>query len=266
MLCAYSLIHVVICQQRYLLPRVMHSTEARLSLVAHQKSLLKKLYSTASEVRKTQTETLKTLPPASAPQEDLRYTKCSSIQEVQAIEPDSKELPPPFTLLRITFSTSEGAEAGLPTETIFQSLENQLPWLKESEEGLAYQSELWKCLSTHPHFHAEPDMLSPDTKWSYAVPTAAPPAPLNSALTALRTTMGTLPTLDPNTFTPLLLAVSGLTGYITTQTYSLPLSMSSSSSSSRLAPELEEVKKEIRALKGLVLNRRSFMSTPARQM
>lgn len=56
-------------------------------------------------------------------------------------------------------------------------------------------------------------------------------------------------------------ALSELTGYIATQTYAIPHGMRAPGVGLGvpLTTEEEEVRREIRALKGLVLNRRSFM-------
>ena len=62
-------------------------------------------------------------------------------------------------------------------------------------------------------------------------------------------------------------ALADVTGYITTQTYQLTTRSSMRSfgttsfglnSSTTLSPQEEEVKREIRSLKGLVLNRKTF--------
>lgn len=55
--------------------------------------------------------------------------------------------------------------------------------------------------------------------------------------------------------------LSELTGYIATQTYAIPHGMRAPGVGLGvpLTTEEEEVRREIRALKGLVLNRRSFM-------
>lgn len=146
------------------------------------------------------------------------------------------------------------------TEALFRAIEAKLPWLN-SEDGARYQNDLWQTLSTHPLFnHKE---TSKTSLWSYTPPPPPTPTPLLSSLTALHTS---LPTSRSQTspFQHTLQALSDFTGYITTQIYALP-SISSYrgpglNTGSTLQPEEEEIRKEIRALKGLVLNRRSFMN------
>ena len=75
-----------------------------------------------------------------------------------------------------------------------------------------------------------------------------------------RSTPATPPSTQPK-YQHTFQALSDLTGYITTQTYALPTGFRAPGIGfgAPLTPEEEEVRRDIRALKGLVLNRRSFM-------
>ena len=94
--------------------------------------------------------------------------------------------------------------------------------------------------------------------WSYTPPPPLLPSPLLSSLATLRNSF-LPPRSETNPFQYTLQALSDFTGYITTQLYALP-SISSYrgpgySAGGTLGPNEEELRKEIRALKGLVLNR-----------
>lgn len=121
------------------------------------------------------------------------------------------------------------------------------------------QNYLWQTLTTNPLFSYKD---TPTTSiWSYTPPTPPTPTLLVSSLTALHTSFQT-PHAQTNSFQHTLRALSDFTGYITTQIYALP-SISSYrapgfNTGIALGPGEEELRREIRALKGLVLNRRVF--------
>ena len=118
------------------------------------------------------------------------------------------------------------------------------------------KNDLWQTLSTNPLF-AHKD-TSTKSLWAYARPTPATPTPLLSSLIALRTSLPA-PRSHTDTFQHTLQALSDFTGYITTQLYALPNISSywsvGLSTGTTLGPEEDEMRREIRALKGLVLNR-----------
>lgn len=121
------------------------------------------------------------------------------------------------------------------------------------------QNDLWQTLTTNPLFSYKDTATT--SIWSYAPPTPPTPTPLMSSLTALHSSFPTS-LLHTSPFQQTLGALSDLTGYITTQLYILPgipsYRASGFNAGSMLGPEEEELRKEIRALKGLVLNRRVF--------
>ena len=94
------------------------------------------------------------------------------------------------------------------------------------------------------------------TLWSFAEPPLPPPSGLESALLALKTAMPESVPRNPS-LQKTSEALSDFTGYIASQTYTLPANyhFSATGISTTLSPEEEEVRREIRALKGLVLNR-----------
>lgn len=93
------------------------------------------------------------------------------------------------------------------------------------------------------------------TLFSFNPPEPAPPAPLLSSLLTLK---GALPVgrAENSSLRKTAGALSDVTGFIAAQTYTLPPNYRFSATGySALSPEEEEVRREIRALKGLVLNR-----------
>ena len=83
---------------------------------------------------------------------------------------------------------------------------------------------------------------------------------LSSLKAALRSRLDT-PSVARSATQNTLQTLSDFTGYITTQTYSLGVSTRSTGIgvTTVLGAEEDELRREIRALKGLVLNRRSFL-------
>ena len=140
------------------------------------------------------------------------------------------------------------------------------------------QETLWRTLTTTPLFHPAPISSStsasssdspspppaapptPDTIWTYTPSTPPPEPPLLSSLASLKAALPPPPSAQPK-YQHTYQALSDLTGYIATQTYAIPhgVRVPGVGLGVPLAPEEEEVRREIRALKGLVLNRRSFM-------
>ena len=140
-------------------------------------------------------------------------------------------------------------------------------------------------LDTHPFISssspAQSDSGAPTipstTTYAYNPPPPPPPPASFTALQTLHTTLSSAPTVTSSSASPpsspvlaskfdhTLQALTDLTGYIATQTYagmSIPYGysgygygVSSVTGAASPAPEEEEIRKEIRALKGLVLNR-----------
>ncbi|KAF9226684.1 hypothetical protein BS17DRAFT_775967 [Gyrodon lividus] len=277
----------------YLLPRLTQSYQARLVLRKHQFALIARLTESASALKATQAESFKDLPRPIPVYEDSRYIDCHTIDDLltrtgssEAGSSGSAEDIPDVTILRCGLEelsqTKEGG-SDTSTEELFQYLERKLAWLS-GEGGAARQSKLWIQLSTCPLFISSmpksgasspfpPDHLS-RLLWKYTPPTLSP-TPL--VLTSLANLQAALPrnfkppVTDSKSSTPAvptlsaaqrtLQVLSEFTGYITTQTYSLgtsPIRGVNGVAPSGYPVE-DELRREIRALKGLVLNRRSFL-------
>lgn len=145
------------------------------------------------------------------------------------------------------------------------------------------QNDLWNQLNTCLLFVssvAKPDITNPlpvdhpsRILWKYAPPPLPPTPPLFTSLANLQAALPRsqeavsapsgdrplVPTMSARQRT--LQVLSDFTGYITTQTYSLalPSMRSTNEVASTGNPVEDELRREIRALKGLVLNRRSFL-------
>ena len=130
------------------------------------------------------------------------------------------------------------------------------------------QESLWKTLNDSPLFRpTETGSTSELPRWSYHVPDPAtqPTPPLLPALTRLQSSVAQAVSARPtHRFQHTLQSLIDFTGYLTTKTYALASAMHrlpGITPSSATAIEEEEIRMEIKALKGLVLNRYVF-TTP----
>ena len=135
------------------------------------------------------------------------------------------------------------------------------------------QDRLWETLNTHPS-HFQPSSAATPT-WAYIPPDPASPTQYVTSLDLLskslpanieswtkKTGTGSTKQSWKPKYQHMLQTLTDLTGYLTTQTYTLPSGGFSgfgitgyTTSSSLATPQQEELRKEIRALKGLVLSR-----------
>jgi hypothetical protein len=127
---------------------------------------------------------------------------------------------------------------------------------------------VWQTLTTVPAFTSEqPTQSSQQPTWTYTAPAPSPPTAYVGSITRLRGTLpvsATAETAAPSRFQHTLSSLTDLTGYLTTETYALPYNsggafrppgMHTGGSRAASGGQHEDLKKEIRALKGLVLNR-----------
>ncbi|KAJ7129385.1 hypothetical protein C8R44DRAFT_872660 [Mycena epipterygia] len=262
---------------RILLPRVTETFRARSSLKSHQLSLIRKLNTSLAALKESQAEVAAVLPKPEPHKEPVTFAACLSIDALlEQAKAQQIEIPgiSAISLLRCAISDfRKSSESRNPrTEEVFQVLEGKIPWLV-TPEGAPFEHHLWETLSTCPLF--VPDLSpSPDSTtstvppvsekdiiyWGYAVPVPPPPTPLVQSLAGLS---ASIPKPSPERRSPLqhaLQSMSDFTGYISSQLYApyTPL-VNRFAPGSSLSPVEEDVRKEIRALKGLVLNRRTFM-------
>ncbi|KAJ7094529.1 hypothetical protein B0H15DRAFT_126932 [Mycena belliarum] len=270
---------LVFIYYRMFLPRVTATYIARGSLKSHQLSLIRKLNTSLTALKESQAEVAAVLPRPEPHKEPAPFAACLSIDTLlerakkQEIEVSGI---PAISLLRCAISDfRKGSDSRNPrTEEVFQVMEGKIPWLV-SKEGAPFENHLWDTLSTCPLF--VPDSTpSPDSTsavpvadapaiihWAYVPPAPQAPTALMQSLNSLSASIPKPPSERHSTLQHALQTMSDFTGYISSQIY-VPFASSVSRftpGGGLLGPAEEEVRKEIRALKGLVLNRRSFMPT-----
>ncbi|KAI0720309.1 hypothetical protein C8T65DRAFT_634096 [Cerioporus squamosus] len=247
---------------RFLYPKIAQTYQARLSLRTHRRALLERMTRSLEDLKATQQSTFAVLPQPEAFREPAKYAECHGLEQLAAASNDERD-----------DCLKEGRRA--TSAELFSTLETKLPWI--AEEGAQFEDILWQTLTTTPFFQPAPPPPAstpapsapspspnpaslPDTAWTY---TPSPPPlapPLLISLSSLKAALPPPPSDQPK-FQHTFQALSDLTGYIATQTYALPHTFRAPGLGlgASLLPEEEEVRREIRALKGLVLNRRSFM-------
>lgn len=122
------------------------------------------------------------------------------------------------------------------------------------------QHKLWETLTTSTIFKSLPENTHPsdNVRWTFDPPTPPAPSPLLESLNNLSAALPRDTKTKTTALQHTLQSLSVLTGYISAQVYVpfRPYSASGPSNSGNTPPTpAEELKREIRALKGLVLNR-----------
>lgn len=252
---------------RFFLPRIVRTAASRKGIITHQRKLMERFNDSLKTMKDAQKEDLKDLPRPDPNVEPELYRDCRSVKaallrgEVELVEMANM---PTVTLLRCAIEElrGPGREEELPTtEDIFRVLEGRIPWLL-CEDGLLFEGRLWETLNTCSLF-AESEDAQGLQRWGY-VPTEAPPTP--PILTSLETLTASLTNLPEETENRpcqrTMQTLSDFTGYLSSQVYTpfrTTVAHYGMSSSGNLGPVEEDMRKEIRALKGLVLNRRTFI-------
>ncbi|KAK0206758.1 hypothetical protein DFS33DRAFT_617194 [Desarmillaria ectypa] len=261
---------LVLIYYRFLLPRITHTATARHSIREHHSTLLRNLTASLAALKESQAENLTLLPKPNKFREPSGFSDCRSLKDVLR-ECEEKKLEPfdipPLTLLRCGIQEfgvgKEEAEANPTTEDLFRLMESHVPWLL-TDEGVQYEHKLWETLTTLTVFKSLPENTHPsdNVRWSFNPPTPPVPSPLLNSLNDLSAALPRDTKTKTTALQHTLQSLSDLTGYISAQVYVpfRPYSASGQSNSGNTPPTpAEELKREIRALKGLVLNRRSFM-------
>ncbi|KAI9467163.1 hypothetical protein BJY52DRAFT_1111800 [Lactarius psammicola] len=256
---------------RFLLPRLTQSALARRSLKAQQNNLLAKLTESLRDFQDEQKVAYVDLPRPDPWEEALDpWGQCKNLGDVVAAAQGEQQqscVVPHVTLLRCALADLAGQNKPSTADEIFQALfSTELPSLLNIDD--AYQESLWKTLNDAPLFRpTEPSSPSELPRWSYHVPDPVPQPtpPLLPALGKLQTSVSRAVSERPaQRFQHTLEGFIDFTGYLTTKTYALASAMHrlpGTTLPSSMPIEEEEVRMEIKALKGLVLNRRTFMPT-----
>ncbi|PPQ67821.1 hypothetical protein CVT26_007068 [Gymnopilus dilepis] len=266
---------------RILLPRIAQTSLARHTLRSHHLALLRRLTTSLSSLKEQQSESFSVLPRPDPFKESKPFSACTSLSEaLKLLQENSEEVDitqlPAVTVLRCGLNDLSKERSGEypTTEDLFRYLESQLPWLL-SEDGLSYENQLWDTLSTCQSFQKVTPEGAPSgsadataiSHWKYVPPLTSEPSILVKSMEDLSSALPRDMKSRKSPFQHTLQSLSDFTGYISTQVY-LPFRPSSigrglTSTNGQSTAE-EELRKEIRALKGLVLNRRSFMPSVAR--
>jgi hypothetical protein len=147
--------------QRYLLPRLAQSYQARLALRKHQSALIARLTESASALKATQAESYKDLPRTVPVYEDSQYAQCHAIDDLLSHVESSREEStqsgadiPDITILRCALEELGRSKTDdTPTEELFRHLESKFSWLG-GEEGAARQVRFAlfavRCLTPSP--------------------------------------------------------------------------------------------------------------------
>ena len=277
--------------QKFLLPRLTRSALARRSLKQHQASLLSQLNESLKSFKESQAKTFEVLPAPEPKYEPVDFRDLRTLADLLSKVGGEGEAAmtdvPPFTVLRCALEELDLSGKKPTREELFDLLEGKIPWLR-TEEGANYevvtlsqsthcgcslkiiQTLLWERLNTSTCFASNPSSENPNSLvWTYTPPPPPEPTPLKLSLSSLTSTLARVPRHPENVnpYQGTFDALADVTGYITTQTYQLTTRSSMRSfgttsfglnSSTTLSPQEEEVKREIRSLKGLVLNRKTF--------
>lgn len=252
---------LLLIYHRFLLPRVLRTVQARVSLKQHQISLLKKLNERLETVQAGQREAFSALPPPLTYQEPEPYASCETLQAITSAVQKAEESVadvPTVSLVRCGIVDAlKAVHTNQPTtEELFQRLEASLPW--KPSEFEATRDALWKTLTTSPLFtEIKPDRWFYNFQGPYSTVLIDKLQTLSSALPDKPQT----PASPTSTNTPAqrtLQSLTAFTGYLSSQIYTPPRYLTPGLSASTGGVE-EDIRKEIRALKGLALNRRSFL-------
>ncbi|KAG7449418.1 uncharacterized protein BT62DRAFT_964598 [Guyanagaster necrorhizus] len=261
---------LVLIYYRFLLPRITRTTTARHSLRDHHSTLFRNLTASLASLKESQAENLTLLPKPYKFREPSGFSDCRSLKDILRECEEKKFEPfeiPPLTLLRCGIQEfgvgKEEAEANPTTEDLFRLMESHIPWLL-SDEGVQYEHKLWETLTTLTVFRSLPEDTHPsdNVRWTFDPPTPPVPSPLLNSLNELSAALPRDSKTKTTALQHTLQSLSDLTGYISAQVYVpfRPYSASGQSNNNNTSPTpADELKREIRALKGLVLNRRSFM-------
>ncbi|KAH6915032.1 hypothetical protein BKA70DRAFT_563466 [Coprinopsis sp. MPI-PUGE-AT-0042] len=262
---------------RWLYPRILATVEARRSLRKHHLATMQKLTISLAALKESHSESLAELPrqnPYFEP-EDFAQTRSLTqvLKKLGDTDPDYTSVPP-VTLLRCSiadFTKGKTGEDSQPTtEDIFLLLEGKIPWLA-SEKANHFKGVIYDTLVTCPHFEelevagiVDGEAQHPSQrKWKYNAPPPAELSPIVKSLSNLNSSLPRTNKDEPrsNVFQHTLQALSDFTGYISSNVYMpyRPTNGMGMSTAYGLSPAEEALKKEIRALKGLVLNRKTFM-------
>ncbi|KAG1752503.1 uncharacterized protein EDB91DRAFT_1044603 [Suillus paluster] len=277
---------VLFIYYRFLLPRISQTYNASHALRAHQSGLMLRLNESLVGFKEKQVGCFAILPKPVIYKEEPEYADCHLLDDILAcrrkadIDDEDASDTSNVSILRSAIEelsrSKEGTER-IATSDLFSHLEDKLPWLK-GEQGAKCQNDLWQTLNESPLFTSTSPKSSSSSStpehssrilWTYVPPPVSPPPPMMLALDTLQAALlrnaptAPLSKIETAPLRPAqrtLQALTDFTGYITTRTYSFGLNMRGINGSPTTgSADVDEIRREIRALKGLVLNRRPFL-------
>ncbi|KAI0796969.1 hypothetical protein C8Q75DRAFT_742879 [Abortiporus biennis] len=243
---------------RHIYPRLSKSYEARIAIRNHQKDLFQKLTTSLESYKTTQLEAYADLPRPLPYKEDKKYQEHHNLEGILTTSENVQDIPLP-SLLRCAIEELVSKKEAVTSQAIFDLLENRIPLL-QTDEGAPYIEKMWETLNTTPIFKSEETEGA--TVWLY-VPLLPPTVtPILSSMTTLKDVMPSSPP-PTNRYQHTYQALVDFTGYLTGQLYALrnPYRGPGAGNTSPVSSQEEDIRREIKALKGLILNRRSFMPT-----
>lgn len=120
--------------QRFLLPRIIASNQARLSLKQHQQGLFIRLLESATSLKAKQEESYVNIPRPNAHTELSHWASCTSFSAMEKVmEADSKVQPQEQTILRCAIEELKAAEKDATTENIFDLVHKKMTWVSQLE-------------------------------------------------------------------------------------------------------------------------------------
>jgi len=234
-----------------LLPRISRSLDARHFLKLHQVDLLKRLHTHLHDVK---SEAFTALDVAHRPE------KFKSFNDIPL---DDHGLPTCSLSSVIYCAFSESSAAEYTVDAIYELLTNRYPGLAKGESAELKNSILQQLSQSTLYTKLQGDgdvwILRKDEN---SLPTLSRLETLHRAVRQANNKE------NRGTYSYTFKALTDLTAYISRETFVTYGGTSGFrhgfSTSTQMTPAQEEVRREIRALKGLVLNRRSFAPIPPR--
>ncbi|KAF8529112.1 hypothetical protein BU17DRAFT_80297 [Hysterangium stoloniferum] len=252
---------LILIYHRYLLPRVTRSLTARHNLKLHQIGLLSRFKIRLEAFKNTQQDTFDALPP---PQPDVFPPDIKSLEGI-SVDADGIPSQPLGTLLRAAFLGEPGQK--YTVDELHTRLLRLFPALGDDNEG-EFKRAISRQLSRSGLFFKIPE--GELEHWTLNVDTNSKSIPVvssTSILEALRSAIARGVEVG-ETYQHTFKSLTDFTAFLSKETFDLygnSLGFRHAFSGARnLSPAQEDVRREIRALKGLVLNRRSFVPSPNR--
>jgi hypothetical protein len=245
--------------QRFVLPRLADSYAKRQALVAHQRGLIEHLAESSKALKDAQQTHFSGLPRRNPYDEDTKFASSTTLTSLKDAASGNITSAPNLSIARCTIlEYTEKHRHGPTSQEWLEHLSGAQPDLLGDEER---RLALIDVLTHAPCFHQDVQE-GQEPRWIYTPPTPPDAPAIVTQLNELKTEL--LPPSTPEgteigkgRYKGMLQALVDLTGYLTAQTYSFGTygRPAYGAGDARLSPAAEEVRREIRALKGLALNR-----------